>query len=142
RARFEESRRIILEAWKGEPFSYDGNFYRIKNATVGPRPYQRPHPPLRMAANSRETFPIVGRLGLPLFVGLRDLSIPELHTHLAAYRSAWREAGHPGRGDGCLRIPLYVGATQEDAVQGPRAKPLYFFRPHARPTRAGLRRGD
>src|SRR5262249_35199384 len=54
-ARFEESLRIILEAWKGEPFSYDGNFYRIKNATVGPRPYQRPHPPLRMAANSRET---------------------------------------------------------------------------------------
>ena len=65
-ARFEESLRIILEAWKGEPFSYDGNFYRIRNATVGPRPYQRPHPPLRMAANSRETFPIVGRLGLPV----------------------------------------------------------------------------
>jgi len=141
-ARFEESLRIILEAWKGEPFSYDGNFYRIRNATVGPRPYQRPHPPLRMAANSRETFPIVGRLGLPLFVGLRDLSIPELHGHLAAYRSAWREAGHPGRGDVCLRIPVYVGATEKDAVEEPRENTVYFFRRHAELTRSGLGRGD
>ncbi len=121
-ARFEESLRIILEAWKGEPFSYDGNFYRIRNATVGPRPYQRPHPPLRMAANSRETFPIVGRLGLPLFVGLRDLN--------------------PGRGDVCLRIPVYVGATEKDAVEEPRENTVYFFRRHAELTRSGLGRGD
>src|SRR5216683_7051864 len=59
-ARFEESLRIIVEAWKGEPFGYDGKFYRFEKATVSPRPYQRPHPPIRMAANSQETFPLVG----------------------------------------------------------------------------------
>ncbi len=56
-ARFREALEIILEAWKGEPFSYAGEYYRFENATVAPRPYQLPHPPLRMAATTEETFP-------------------------------------------------------------------------------------
>ena len=49
---------------------------------------------------------------MPLFAGLRDLGIPELGEHLAAYRVAWREAGHAGAGDVCLRIPLYAAPTE------------------------------
>jgi alkanesulfonate monooxygenase SsuD/methylene tetrahydromethanopterin reductase-like flavin-dependent oxidoreductase (luciferase family) len=141
-ARFEEALEIILEAWQGEPFSHAGKFYRFENATVSPRPYQHPHPPIRMAANSVETFPFVGRLGLPLFVGLRDLDIPELRAHLQAYRVAWREAGHAGQGDVCLRIPVYAGATEKAAVEEPYENITYFFRRHAELTRSGLGRGD
>src|SRR5712691_7264594 len=76
--RFREALEIILQAWKGEPFSYEGQFFRVQNATVTPRPYQTPHPPLRMAANSDETFPAVAKMGLPIFVGLRAAEIPDL----------------------------------------------------------------
>ena len=65
-ARFREALEIILEAWKGEPFSYQGEHYRFENAIVAPRPYQLPHPPLRMAATTEETFPRVGQMGLPI----------------------------------------------------------------------------
>src|SRR5690349_24096287 len=51
-ARFREALEIIREGWKGEPFSYAGDFYRVDNAVVTPRPYQVPHPPLRMATTS------------------------------------------------------------------------------------------
>src|SRR5262245_20568124 len=71
-APFEEALTSIREAWKGDPFSYAGRFHQISNTVVTPRPYQVPHPPLRMAANSPETFPWVARAGLPLFVGVRD----------------------------------------------------------------------
>src|SRR6516162_1379393 len=47
---------VILTAWKGEPFSYEGKFYRFKDTAVTPRPYQQPHPPFRMAATTAETF--------------------------------------------------------------------------------------
>ena len=40
----------------------------VQNAIVTPRPYQVPHPPIRMATTSDETFPAAGRLGLPIFV--------------------------------------------------------------------------
>ena len=141
-ARFQEALEVILEAWKGEPFSYAGKFYRFENATVSPRPYQLPHPPLRMAANSAETFSFVGRAGLPLFVGLRDLDVPELRVHLEAYRTAWRDAGHAGQGDVCLRIPIYAGTTEKEAREEPYENITYFFRRHAELTRSGLGRAD
>src|SRR5262245_2537346 len=117
--RFHEALEIILTAWKGEPFSYEGQFYRFQNAHVAPRPHQLPHPPLRMAATTEETFPRVGQMGLPIFVGLRGMDIRDLRAHLQAYRRAWREAGHPGDGNVYVRIPIYAAATAKDAREEP-----------------------
>ena len=103
-ARFREALEIILEAWKGEPFSYQGEHYRFENAIVAPRPYQLPHPPLRMAATTEETFPRVGQMGLPIFVGLRGMDIRDLRAHVRAYRKAWRDAGNPGLPDNTANL--------------------------------------
>jgi len=103
-ARFREALEIIRQGWKGEPFSYEGEFYRVDNAIVTPRPYQVPHPPIRMATTSDETFPAAGRMGLPIFVGLRTTEIPDLQAQLAPYRQAWHDAGHPGQPSVYLRI--------------------------------------
>jgi alkanesulfonate monooxygenase SsuD/methylene tetrahydromethanopterin reductase-like flavin-dependent oxidoreductase (luciferase family) len=138
--RFFEALEIILEAWKGEPFSYEGKFYRFAQATVAPRPYRGPRPPIRMAATTPETFSRVGQMGLPIFVGLRGMSIPELAEHLRAYRTAWREAGHPGDGDVCLRIPLYAAPTGTAALEEPRETITYYFRRQAELTRAPMGR--
>jgi alkanesulfonate monooxygenase SsuD/methylene tetrahydromethanopterin reductase-like flavin-dependent oxidoreductase (luciferase family) len=141
-ARFAEALEVIREAWKGERFSFKGQFFKFENVKVGPRPVQQPHPPMRMAANSAETFAFVGRSGLPLFVGLRDHGIPELRTHLKTYRTAWREAGHPGDGDVCLRLPVYAASTEKAAREEPYENITYFFRRHAELLRSGLGRGD
>ena len=141
-ARFEESLAIMREAWKGERFSYDGKFFTVQDTVVSPTPVQKPHPPLRMAANSPETFPWVGRNGLRLFVGLRDVDLPELRVNLDAYRKAWREAGHPGDGDVCLRIPVYAAPTQQEALDEPRENITYFFERHQELTRTRLGRND
>lgn len=126
-ARFREALEIIREAWKGEPFSYQGEFHRFEHATVSPRPYQLPHPPIRMAATSEETFLQVARLGLSIFVGLRGMDIPELRGHLQAYRKAWHEAGHAGEASAYLRIPLYAGPTEKAAVEEPHESIMYYF---------------
>jgi alkanesulfonate monooxygenase SsuD/methylene tetrahydromethanopterin reductase-like flavin-dependent oxidoreductase (luciferase family) len=138
--RFREGLEIIREAWKGEPFSYDGQFYRVQNATVTPRPVQTPHPPIRMAANSDDTFPIVGKMGLPIFVGLRAAEIPDLQAHLEGYRRAWREAGHPGDPSVYLRIPVYVSTTERGAIEEPRASLTYFFERQSRLARSSVGR--
>jgi alkanesulfonate monooxygenase SsuD/methylene tetrahydromethanopterin reductase-like flavin-dependent oxidoreductase (luciferase family) len=126
-ARFREALDIVRRAWTGEPFSYAGEFYRVDNATVAPRPYQVPHPPLRMAATSDETFPAAGRLGLPIFIGLRSTEIADLQAQLGPYRDAWREAGHPGRPSVLLRIPVYVSPTAAGAAEEPRESLTAFF---------------
>jgi alkanesulfonate monooxygenase SsuD/methylene tetrahydromethanopterin reductase-like flavin-dependent oxidoreductase (luciferase family) len=141
-ARLLESLTIIRQAWKGEPFSFQGEFYRFGETTVSPTPLQSPHPPLRMAANSDETFVEVGQLGLPIFVGLRDHDVDSLRANLAAYRQAYRDAGHPGRPDVFLRLPIYAAPTEKAAMEEPRESLTYFFRRHADLVRSGLGRAD
>ena len=67
RARFEEALDFILEAWTHETFSYEGKYYHARDLTIVPRPVQVPHPPVRIAANSPDTFPLAARASLPIF---------------------------------------------------------------------------
>lgn len=140
--RFHEAVEVMKLAWAGEPFSYQGKHYRFDRVVVGPRPVQRPHPPLRMAANSDDTFPLAGRLGLPLFVGVRDVDIPELRGLLEAYRAGWREAGHPGAGDVFLRLPVHAALTDREALDEPRENITHFYQRHTELLRSGLGRAD
>jgi alkanesulfonate monooxygenase SsuD/methylene tetrahydromethanopterin reductase-like flavin-dependent oxidoreductase (luciferase family) len=139
-ARFREALEIIREAWKGQPFSYAGEFYRFENTTVAPTPYQVPHPPMRMAATSDETFPAAGTMGLPIFVGLRATEISDLQASLGPYRQAWRGAGHPGEPSVYLRIPVYVSTTESGAAEEPRQSLLSFFKRQTELARAAVGR--
>jgi alkanesulfonate monooxygenase SsuD/methylene tetrahydromethanopterin reductase-like flavin-dependent oxidoreductase (luciferase family) len=141
-ARFLEALEIIRKAWEGKPFSYKGRFWAIENANVSPRPLQQPHPPLRMAATTPETFLTVAQMGLAIFVGLRGMDIPELRHCVASYRAAWREAGHPGNGSVYLRIPIFAGVTPTAAFDEPCETIMYYFRRQAELTRAGMGFGD
>jgi alkanesulfonate monooxygenase len=45
-ARTREFMQLVRLLWTRENVTYDGRFFRVKNSTCLPRPYQRPHPPL------------------------------------------------------------------------------------------------
>ena len=139
-ARFREALDVIVQAWKGEPFSYAGRFYRFENTAVAPRPHQTPHPRIRMAATTPQTFPLVGALGLHLWVGLRGMDIAELRRHVAAYRRAWHEAGHAGDPEVYLRIPIYAAPTDRQALDEPRESITHYIRMQADVQRAGVGR--
>ena len=53
RERFREILDIVERAWTEPSFSYDGAYHRFKNVAVVPKPYQRPMPPIRIAASTR-----------------------------------------------------------------------------------------
>jgi alkanesulfonate monooxygenase SsuD/methylene tetrahydromethanopterin reductase-like flavin-dependent oxidoreductase (luciferase family) len=139
-ARFREALEIILEAWKGERFNYHGEYYHFENAIVSPQPYTKPHPPIRMAATTEETFPRVGEMGLPIFVGLRGMDIPELRVHLQAYRKAWQEGGHAGQGNVFLRMPVYAATTEQGALEEPYDSIMYYYSRQADLTRSAVGR--
>jgi probable F420-dependent oxidoreductase len=46
--RFREEVEIIKSLWTQERTSYQGKFYHLDGATMGPKPVQKPHPPLWM----------------------------------------------------------------------------------------------
>jgi len=139
-ARFAEALAIIREAWKGEGFKYDGKFFRVQTGPVAPTPYQRPHPPIRMAVNTPESFAIPGGLGLGIFLGLRALDVADLKAYLPSYREAWRAAGHPGAPTVYLRVPVYIAPSEREARAECEAALLSFCARQAEITRLGLGR--
>jgi alkanesulfonate monooxygenase SsuD/methylene tetrahydromethanopterin reductase-like flavin-dependent oxidoreductase (luciferase family) len=57
-----EALEIIAGVWGDEPFSYDGDYYRVKDARIAPAPLEQPHPPLMIAgAGERVTLRQVAR---------------------------------------------------------------------------------
>src|SRR5438034_5006314 len=57
RDRFQESLDVILKAWTQDRFSHSGKYFTFNDMIVVPRPYQKPHPPIWMAATTQDTFP-------------------------------------------------------------------------------------
>jgi len=121
RERFYETLDILKLAWTQPCFSYQGKFHSFTEARAVPRPYQQPHPPIRIAGASEDTFPVLGKLGYPLFVAVRSGSLAGLAPDLKAYREAYEAAGHAGKGEAYLRLTLHVAAT--DAIAQQQAEP-------------------
>jgi alkanesulfonate monooxygenase SsuD/methylene tetrahydromethanopterin reductase-like flavin-dependent oxidoreductase (luciferase family) len=57
RDRFREILDIVEQAWTKPSFSYEGKYHRFKDVAVVPKPYQKPTPPIRIAASTPDTFP-------------------------------------------------------------------------------------
>jgi alkanesulfonate monooxygenase SsuD/methylene tetrahydromethanopterin reductase-like flavin-dependent oxidoreductase (luciferase family) len=140
RERFAETLEILRLAWTQPSFSYEGKYHSFKDISVTPKPYQQPYPEMRMAAATPETFPQIGRLGLPIFVAVRQGPFKQLAGHIKAYRDAYAEAGHPGRGQVFLRVPAYLAETRERARAEARDSIMGFFQYQAELGRDSARR--
>jgi alkanesulfonate monooxygenase SsuD/methylene tetrahydromethanopterin reductase-like flavin-dependent oxidoreductase (luciferase family) len=111
RARFDEAVEIVRRAWTSERFSYHGRFYQVEDLSVVPRPVQRPHPPIRVAVHTAESFAHLGGLGWPIYSGTTTTPLPQLREYLAIYRERLAAAGHAWRDDQmALMLPVHVGA--------------------------------
>src|SRR5436190_391902 len=128
RERFAEVLEILERSWREERFTFEGSFYKYRNIKIVPRPLQKPHPALRIAATSADTYPTIGAMGFPIFVAVRLGTIEELGPNIAAYREAYRSAGHPGQGEVYLRVPIYVGETEASARADPEHSIMPFYK--------------
>jgi alkanesulfonate monooxygenase SsuD/methylene tetrahydromethanopterin reductase-like flavin-dependent oxidoreductase (luciferase family) len=115
RERFEEALTILERAWTQETCTFDGKYFHVPETAVVPTPLQKPHPPLRIAANSPETAAFAGEHGYPVFVASPINPFPKLPEHIAIYRRAFRAAGHQGKTeDVAAAFPVYVAESEAE----------------------------
>jgi alkanesulfonate monooxygenase SsuD/methylene tetrahydromethanopterin reductase-like flavin-dependent oxidoreductase (luciferase family) len=113
RARFDEALDFILAAaWTNDSFSFDGKYLQARELTVVPRPVQTPHPPVRIAANSPDTFPLAARHRLPIFASPLINPPDKLKAGLVVYRQAL-PAGTMD--DSALAFPVHVASSRAQA---------------------------
>jgi alkanesulfonate monooxygenase SsuD/methylene tetrahydromethanopterin reductase-like flavin-dependent oxidoreductase (luciferase family) len=125
RDRFEESLDFLREAWTNERFSFQGKYFRGRDLAVVPKPVQSPHPPVRIAANSPDTFPLAARRRLPIFATPLINPPAKLKEGLAVYRD---RLPADTRGDTALAFPVHVTTSRAKARQECEASLLHFLR--------------
>jgi alkanesulfonate monooxygenase SsuD/methylene tetrahydromethanopterin reductase-like flavin-dependent oxidoreductase (luciferase family) len=94
---WQESLELIPRMWTEDPFEHRGKFVNVPSRSIVPKPLQKPHPPIWMAATSPASWEIAGKngigiLGLTIFV-----SVPQLEERIRAYRKALEQAKPVGR---------------------------------------------
>lgn len=93
----DEALEVLLGLWSGEPFSYDGDFYHIKQAQFLPMPVQVPHIPIWVGGSwpNKRPFQRAARWDgvYPLFKEWGK-ELEQLHD-VVAYVQARRESDRP-----------------------------------------------
>ncbi len=89
RAMWEEAVAAIPKMWTQETFSHDGKFFKMPEREVIPKPIQKPHPPMWVAATQPSTWEIAGQKGIgALGFGISEPGL--LDNLIAVYKKAIR----------------------------------------------------
>ena len=115
RARYDEGVEQIRRLLADENVSMSGAFHSFTNVTSLPRPTQKPHPPIWVAAlNTPETFEFAGRNGYHCMAN--PIGGAKLGELLGLYRETWKSAGHPREGQIALAFMMYCAENSERAI--------------------------
>ena len=92
RAQWRDAMEMIPKMWMNETFATKGSYFDLPERNILPKPHQKPHPPLWMAATTPESFPLAGELGLGA-LGLTILvPLEEVAERVQSYRKAIKNA--------------------------------------------------
>ncbi len=130
KAMWEESTREITRMMSEEPYGgYEGEFFSMPSRNVVPKPRQKPHPPLWVAASRRETTMVAARFGMGS-LGFGFETPEELGDRAIEYYRLVREE--------CMPIGLAInpalavlntfmlGPTNEEALKRSAGGPGFF----------------
>jgi alkanesulfonate monooxygenase SsuD/methylene tetrahydromethanopterin reductase-like flavin-dependent oxidoreductase (luciferase family) len=91
REMWEESLAMIPKIWEPGLFSWEGKFWQVPPREVLPKPFQRPHPPIWVAAMQPATYQLAAEKGIGVMaLGVSAPSI--LAPHVQAYHENVRRA--------------------------------------------------
>ena len=116
----------VQRLWRGETVSLPGHDGNPVEVHTLPRPVQPELPVWLTSAGSPATFERAGTLGVNLLTHLLGQSIEQLTENLERYRTAWREAGHPGDGRVTLMMHTYLD-RDADAARETAREPMKAY---------------
>lgn len=117
-ARSDEFLQAMIKLWTEDPVGFAGDFYNIPESNVGPKPLQKPHPPIYVAGFGDYAFTRAVKFGK----GWNPSGIPSfdwLAKMIAQFQETARDAGRGG-----MEVVLRATAMVFDTSLGDKRKPL------------------
>jgi alkanesulfonate monooxygenase SsuD/methylene tetrahydromethanopterin reductase-like flavin-dependent oxidoreductase (luciferase family) len=117
--KLEESLALMKQLWSGEAVTFPGAYTRVSAGRMGFAPYQKPHPPLEMGAQSEGATRRAARLTDGVFFG-PQVAWRDVARLGRVFKEAREEAGAPTAGSVGASRSLIVGSSKEAAVAAGR----------------------
>jgi probable F420-dependent oxidoreductase len=118
----DEAVEIMQALWTGEPCSFDGEHYRLRDAVVRPTPMQQPRPPLMLGGGGKgilrragrwadilHMVPEIGKAGTTTLESVSAFGDESVAEKLALVREEAKAAGRP---DGAVRYATTIFVYQ------------------------------
>lgn len=137
-ARFRESVEVVLAAWTRERIDFEGRFWNLHDVEVLPKPQQKPHPPVWLAASSAEAINWAGENGYSIMMDPHSS-----HERIGEKRRFYLEAlERNGHSAGERKIPIArlvaIGETREEAETIARQGAMWTVMSHRKPGLRGV----
>ena len=114
RERFEEGVDILLESFKGRPFSYAGKHYVFEETQVLPVPQQQPRPPIWVVGQSAESIEATARRGFNLVSGGFGVPIERLREFREHFDAIVTTSEERARIRVSTQRPVYVTRDESE----------------------------
>jgi len=117
RERTDETLEVLLRALTQDGFEYRGRYFQIPETTIFPKPLQQPHPPIWLAAHTRESFEISARLGLKAITTNSGRPIEVLQEGWNAFLDVREQYRLDGPIEFAVQQQLCLASTDDEARQ-------------------------
>ena len=126
RGRFQEAYDLIMTAWTNSVWSFEGEFYSLKDCAIWPRPLQQPHPPIWIAARSAESIEWCVKRHLPCAQVYQTTG--QIEDTFNYYRSKAKEDGWEAQPDDFILCRhIYIDDSNRKAQEIAEPAMRYFF---------------
>ena len=126
RGRFQEAYDLIMTAWTNSVWSFEGEFYSLKDCAIWPRPLQQPHPPIWIAARSAESIEWCVKRHLPCAQVYQTTG--QIEDTFNYYRSKAKEDGWEAQPDDFILCRhIYIDESNKKAQEIAEPAMRYFF---------------
>jgi probable F420-dependent oxidoreductase len=121
-ARLAEFVRCLQAIWAPDPVRFSGEFYRIPDALVDPKPVQRPHPPVLLGGGAEQALRRAGQLADGWISASRH-DLRRIGTDIAVIKDAATAAGRDA--DRLRFVVRAVIKLTEQPDERPDRRPLH-----------------
>ncbi len=129
RDRFAEALEILIKCFTEEAVTHDGRFWSVKDVTVFPKPVQKPHPPLYMAAVTPPSYALAAEYGLSILRAPRFTKMDMVTQQWGEYTRLMRERGRdPFAMDQPMLMQTYVAETTEQATREAEPHAMWYHK--------------
>jgi alkanesulfonate monooxygenase SsuD/methylene tetrahydromethanopterin reductase-like flavin-dependent oxidoreductase (luciferase family) len=135
--RFHEAVDIVVKAWTNERLTYRGRHFSFEDVEVLPKPLQRPHPPMWVAAGSPDAVGWAASCGYSVLTGPHS-TFTEAGELWRVYRHELERHGHSMEGRELPHARLMaIAPTDSEAAEVARSGAQWLLKTYIDPKRFG-----